>query len=136
MVEVENKDFGTTLEQMENSSMVRKANHKAMYGRITCTGLAHIFDVMDLKSSDIFLDLGHGLGLPSIQAAYTRGCEARGIELEKERFCLSEQCMEAMERQRELKRQEHIEYKDVSVYSVVTKSAIVSTSKNPIFPLV
>ena len=34
-----------------------------------------------MKRDDVFLDIGHGIGNTCIQAAYTVGCEARGIEV-------------------------------------------------------
>lgn len=38
-------------------------------------------EVLCLKPNDIFLDIGHGIGNTCIQAAFTAGCEARGIEV-------------------------------------------------------
>jgi cyclopropane fatty-acyl-phospholipid synthase-like methyltransferase len=43
-----------------------------------------------LNSSQIFADLGHGIGNAVIQAAALIGCEARGIELNEGRFKLSQ----------------------------------------------
>jgi hypothetical protein len=38
-------------------------------------------DIMCLTKDDVFLDIGHGIGNTCIQAAFTVGCEARGIEV-------------------------------------------------------
>ena len=37
--------------------------------------------IMQLKEDDVFLDIGHGIGNSCLQAAFTSGCEARGIEV-------------------------------------------------------
>jgi hypothetical protein len=37
--------------------------------------------VLGLTKDDVFLDIGHGIGNTCIQAAFTAGCEARGIEV-------------------------------------------------------
>lgn len=42
-----------------------------------------------MKRSDIFLDVGHGIGNSCLQAAYCTGCESRGIEVVKDRFNIS-----------------------------------------------
>jgi precorrin-6B methylase 2 len=36
--------------------------------------------VLRLERHEVFLDVGHGAGNTCLQAAYTIGCEARGIE--------------------------------------------------------
>ena len=36
--------------------------------------------VLKVDKTQVFLDIGHGLGNTCLQAAYTIGCEARGIE--------------------------------------------------------
>ena len=36
--------------------------------------------VLKVDKTQVFLDIGHGLGSTCLQAAYTIGCEARGIE--------------------------------------------------------
>jgi len=46
---------------------------------------------MNLQSSDIFIDIGHGIGNATLQAAYTRGCESRGIEIMEDRNLIAEQ---------------------------------------------
>jgi precorrin-6B methylase 2 len=48
-----------------------------------------MFQVLRMKRSDIFLDVGHGIGNSCLQAAYCMGCEARGIEVVKKRFTIS-----------------------------------------------
>lgn len=68
-----------------------------MYGRIREDALEIIFDKMDLKPTDVFLDLGHGIGLPSLQAAYTRSCASRGIELDKNRNEYANQFKQGLE---------------------------------------
>jgi hypothetical protein len=48
-----------------------------------------IFDLTNLKRSDVFIDIGHGIGNAVIQAAVTVGCKSRGIELIEERYKVS-----------------------------------------------
>ena len=48
-----------------------------------------LFHVLHLKRSDVFLDIGHGVGNTCLQAAYCIGCEARGIEIIKDRYQVS-----------------------------------------------
>jgi len=40
---------------------------------------------MELSESDVFIDVGHGIGNAVLQAAYTRGCESKGIEVMDDR---------------------------------------------------
>lgn len=47
-------------------------------------------DMLHLKKNHIFADFGHGIGNACLQAAYTIGCEAKGIELVNARFYVSE----------------------------------------------
>ena len=37
-------------------------------------------DHMNLKADDFVVDIGHGIGNSCLQAAYTFGCQTRGIE--------------------------------------------------------
>ena len=44
-----------------------------------------ILDILEITKDDVFLDIGHGIGNSCFQAAYTTGCDARGIEVVKDR---------------------------------------------------
>jgi hypothetical protein len=46
--------------------------------------------VLQLRREDVFLDIGHGIGNACIQAAFTFGCEARGIEVVADRNSVAE----------------------------------------------
>jgi hypothetical protein len=109
-------DLGYTIEAIEKGSLVKGSNDNTnkMYGRIREDALRTIFDIMKLKPSDIFIDLGHGLGCPSVQAAYTRGCTSRGIELDGDRFFISEQLKNGLAHRKELLQQQDVDYVDVS----------------------
>uniref|UniRef100_A0A7S4M4R7 Histone-lysine N-methyltransferase, H3 lysine-79 specific n=1 Tax=Odontella aurita TaxID=265563 RepID=A0A7S4M4R7_9STRA len=87
-----------TTEQIESSSLFRGANNsdaktaglsavqtRAQYGRTLFAGTKRIIDMTELKPSEIFLDIGHGAGNACLQAAFTVGCEARGVEVVPER---------------------------------------------------
>lgn len=87
-------------ESVEKSTAVRRANTRisneesgtqntAQYGRILPQATDILFDVLKLKRSDIFLDIGHGVGNACLQAAYCVGCESRGIEIIKDRYGVS-----------------------------------------------
>ena len=69
---------------------------------------------MDLKPNDIFIDLGHGIGMPSLQAAYTRGCEARGIESVGDRYLISSRFQSELADGKKELRHEDVDHKDVS----------------------
>ena len=45
--------------------------------------------MLRLKRSDVFLDIGHGVGNTCLQASYCTGCESRGIEIIKDRYDVS-----------------------------------------------
>jgi len=92
-----------SLRNIEKGPLVKRGNKvnssnqtMAMYGRIMPAALEKIFDMLELQSDDIFIDVGHGIGVASLQAAYTRGCESRGIELINDRFVISEQIKDIM----------------------------------------
>jgi hypothetical protein len=83
-------------ERVEKSSLIRKANtffedketgakYNAQYGRMMPGSTDMLFQIMQLRRDDIYLDIGHGIGNSCFQAAYTRGCEARGIEIVQSR---------------------------------------------------
>ncbi|CAB9500598.1 lysine N-methyltransferase, H3 lysine-79 specific [Seminavis robusta] len=89
-------------ERIEKTSTVRRANSRvetgdsdtqqnAQYGRILPQATDLVFHILRLKRTDIFLDVGHGIGNFCLQAAYCRGCEARGIEVVRDRFNVSQQ---------------------------------------------
>jgi cyclopropane fatty-acyl-phospholipid synthase-like methyltransferase len=45
---------------------------------------------MGLTSGHTFMDLGHGIGNTCLQAAFTVGCKAKGVELVEARYYASE----------------------------------------------
>ena len=45
---------------------------------------------MNLTKDDVFLDIGHGIGNACLQAAFTAGCEARGIEVVRGRHSIAQ----------------------------------------------
>ena len=47
-------------------------------------------NILRLKKADVFLDIGHGIGNTCMQAAFTVGCEARGIEVVYDRNSVAE----------------------------------------------
>jgi hypothetical protein len=47
-------------------------------------------EILELSKEDTFLDIGHGIGNACIQAAFTFGCEARGIEVVYDRNSVAE----------------------------------------------
>jgi cyclopropane fatty-acyl-phospholipid synthase-like methyltransferase len=44
---------------------------------------------MGLTSGHVFLDVGHGIGNACLQAAFTVGCKAKGVELVEARYFAS-----------------------------------------------
>jgi precorrin-6B methylase 2 len=46
-------------------------------------------EIMGLKSDQIFVDIGHGAGNAPLQAAYTIGCDARGLEIDVSRHTIA-----------------------------------------------
>jgi hypothetical protein len=86
-------DDGWETEEFENTGSFRRANsalskedtstqEKAQYGRLMFKATSVIFErIMGLKYFHTFLDIGHGVGNTVLQAAYTVGCESRGIEV-------------------------------------------------------
>jgi Histone methylation protein DOT1 len=48
-----------------------------------------LFLLLRLTRQDVFLDVGHGVGNFCLQAAYCTGCEARGIEVVRDRYNIS-----------------------------------------------
>ena len=105
------RDFGLSTEEIEEGNLVRGANtkmntddstvqSKAQYGRILPGATDHIFrELMKLEESDVFVDIGHGIGNTLLQASYTYGCESRGIEVVKTRNYLAEQFKANLEAQ-------------------------------------
>lgn len=59
--------------------------------------------ILEVGPDDVFLDLGHGMGSVCIQAVYTVGCVARGIELVEARHELAERFLGVMAEQHALR---------------------------------
>ncbi len=107
-------DFGLTTEDIEDGSLVRAANsrmdvhdsvlqEKAQYGRLLPAATDRIFrEVLQLDQNDIFIDIGHGIGNALLQAAYTMGCESRGIEVVDSRNFLAMRFSQNLNEQRKL----------------------------------
>lgn len=73
---------------------------KAQYGRLLPDATDYIFrKVLDLKKEDVFVDIGHGIGNSVLQAAFTIGCESRGIELIKYRNSVATDFQKNLEQQ-------------------------------------
>ena len=113
-------DIGHTTEEIESGSLVRGANSeirtedssgqkKAPYGRILPDAVDYIFSssILDLQRNDVFVDIGHGLGNTVLQAAYTIGCESRGIEVVNERNMVAGIFEANLKGQRRLHRELH-----------------------------
>lgn len=49
-----------------------------------------------MKKSEVFIDVGHGIGNAVLQAAFTIGCESRGIEVVPDRCQIADQFCELM----------------------------------------
>lgn len=97
-------DIGELTVDIENGKLVREANHRvagsrrqanAMYGRVSFKATDRMLDLLELQhpsssnEGDVFVDFGHGLGNAVMQAAFTRRCCSRGIEIDATRFYLS-----------------------------------------------
>lgn len=67
-----------------------------MNGGLGWASKQRIFQIMNLQPTDIFIDLGHGIGNATLQAAYTRGCESRGIEMLQDRCFIADRFKERL----------------------------------------
>jgi Histone methylation protein DOT1 len=102
-------DMGYTLDELEESSGIRTANNKldandsinqekAQYGRIHCETTDYLFkNIWNLQPNDMFVDIGHGVGIVALQAAYTIGCESRGIEVVGARNVIAESILASVD---------------------------------------
>lgn len=108
------RDLGVTMDELEDGSVVRNANskikvsdsnnqEKAQYGRVLFPAIQYLFDhVWDITRDDIFVDIGHGVGNAVLQAAYTVGCESRGIEVVADRNLIADSLKTSIERLRDI----------------------------------
>ena len=109
--------MGYTIPKIENGPLVRNGNttnSNGMYGRVREDALERIFNIMKLKPTDVFIDLGHGIGLVSIQAAYTRACESRGIEKDKDRNKFASDLKDTFVKRLKHSKENNVTYNDVS----------------------
>jgi len=125
---IENSDagaeacLGSTTETIEKGRLVKEGNAKvatggqtvAMYGRIKMDATEKIFDLLELRSTDVFIDIGHGIGNAVLQAAFTRGCESRGIELQHFRNLVATQFDEVLQQEKVREKEKSINNTDVS----------------------
>jgi hypothetical protein len=87
------KNIGEKTEDIENGRLIRQANSrmvsqdtrsqsKAQYGRILPKATHKLLEeILQVQKTDVFVDVGHGIGNAVLQAAYTMGCESKGIEV-------------------------------------------------------
>jgi SAM-dependent methyltransferase len=92
-----------TTEELESSKAVRAANSRvtakdgcgqgtAQYGRILPQASQEILDNflrVDATRGDVVVDIGCGIGNFVLQAAFVSRCEARGIEIDHDRFFIA-----------------------------------------------
>ncbi|GMH69053.1 hypothetical protein TL16_g05069 [Triparma laevis f. inornata] len=86
---------GVAMTDIEAGGLVRTGNaagsvsgvtqDRAQYGRLFFGATQKIAELTDLKASEIFVDVGSGVGNAPMQMACTVGCESRGIELMPDR---------------------------------------------------
>lgn len=99
------KNMGLTTREIEDGRLVKEANHKissenqskAQYGRLMFAAAEKVFQVTRLRTSDKFVDIGHGIGNVAAQAAFTIGCESAGIELVQDRHLVSQQFYQGLQ---------------------------------------
>jgi hypothetical protein len=97
---------------LEETDLVKSANSKmskddtnyqerAQYGRVMEQAVDRLLrEVLCVQPNETFLDIGHGIGTLVLQAAYTIGCEARGIEVVEDRNALARALLVDLEHQR------------------------------------
>ena len=89
-------EYDETTEEIEEGKLVRAANRSicrgvsygqssAQYGRILPGATEAIFRHLGLTRKNVYIDIGAGLYNSVFQAAFTYGCESRGIEIVEER---------------------------------------------------
>lgn len=92
-------DVGSPIEEIEEGSLVRAGNNalkgsskqsRAQYGRLMFGATQRVAEITSLKRSDIFLDIGSGVGNAVMQMACTVGCESRGIEIMHSRHLVAD----------------------------------------------
>ncbi|KAH8087716.1 hypothetical protein JL720_7036 [Aureococcus anophagefferens] len=66
---------------------------KAQYGRLFFGATRTVAELTNLKASEVFVDIGCGVGNATMQMACTVGCEARGIELMPDRHIVGHEHM-------------------------------------------
>jgi hypothetical protein len=65
-----------------NETIMLTTQTRAIYGRMLTTATHYILnDIAKVKKGSVVVDLGHGAGNFVIKAAYTMGCESRGLEI-------------------------------------------------------
>ena len=103
------EDTQAEIQCIEQTDSIRSANRNlkdhdtqsqksAQYGRILFGPTDKLLkEILEVKPDEIFIDIGHGIGNTPCQAAYTIGCESRGIELVQDRYDISIACMSSLE---------------------------------------
>ena len=65
-----------------NKTIMLPTQTCTIYGRVLTTATHFILnDIAKVKKGSVVVDLGHGAGNFVIHAAYTMGCESRGLEI-------------------------------------------------------
>ena len=85
-------------------------------------------EIMNLRPDSTFIDFGHGIGNTCLQAAYTIGCESKGIELVDARYFASEAMRRGMAKVVNINRQTAVssQYRLIGVISSFSHCGTVS----------
>ncbi|KAB2576346.1 Histone methylation DOT1 [Lasiodiplodia theobromae] len=93
--------YSRTVSPRVNSLRRYEAGSNNVYGELLPRFVHRIFQETKLKSDQIFVDLGSGVGNVVLQAALEVGCESWGVEsMPNPSFCASLQKKEIMQRAR------------------------------------
>ncbi|GME44659.1 Histone-lysine n- h3 lysine-79 specific [Neofusicoccum parvum] len=93
--------YSRTVSPRVNSLRRYEAGSNNVYGELLPRFVHRIFQETKLKSDQIFVDLGSGVGNVVLQAALEVGCESWGVEsMPNPSFCASLQKREIMQRAR------------------------------------
>lgn len=86
---------GFTIEEQERK-FIEDAGGNATYGEIIPESVAQLMDYFKPTSTDVFFDLGSGIGKVCVQVALTTPAKAVGVELSSTRYAMAQQARQAL----------------------------------------
>lgn len=110
----------------EESTMISQKGGNSTYGEITYESLKTVLDDLKLKKSDVFYDLGCGVGKTCLQVALTTPAKAYGVELSSSRVKKALQAAQLITKNHNITLKKNLQFYENDILSADLKKTTVA----------